>query len=292
MPHDVAPTSPSSKTPARESWAASLAQAEQHAASYLTATFPGLVAVLRGGPAEQRGLSFNDGGCGNVFVANYAERATLHGTGLHWDLWGAAVSSLHGGEHFVLVDADGEDVEEPRAAASGSYTDIYNEDLLVVRDDGTADLRFLDLSIDEMAQVLAALRDGLGRLRLRGCARCHQPQWRHSARLDSEHGICDSFTLACAECLPHADAEECAQARTGQPCTRQATRARAPRPHGGEDALASLLETFNGWDLVALAHTAVELFGSYGDVNDELSETQKDVLGRAAAFFDGDSETV
>ncbi|MGW0673420.1 hypothetical protein [Streptomyces sp. NPDC002746] len=225
-------------------------------------------------------------------MTTYSERATLRAHGLHWELWSAAVSALHVGEHFVLADADGSDVEEPRAAAPGSYTDTSDQDSLVIRNDGTADVRFFELSIDEMAHVLAALRKGLGRLRQRRCTRCHLPQRRHSARRSGEHLVCDSFTLACTDCLPHTDAEECAQARTGQPCTRQATRARASRPQGGEDVLASLLETFNGWDLAALAHTAVELFGTHGDVNDELSETQKDVLERAATFFDEISEPI
>ncbi len=290
MPHNITFTSHCPETAARQVWAASLSRAEQHAARYLTAAFPDLEISRSGGPAEQPGLSFERAGCGSVFVTTHSERATLRADGLHWELWSAAVSALHGGEHFVLVDADGSDVEEPRAAAPGAYTDTSDEDSLLIRDDGTADVRFFELSIDEMAHVLAALRDGFGRLCQRRCTRCHLPQWRHSARRSGEHVVCGSFTLACADCLPHADAEECAQARTGQPCTRQAARARASSPQGGEDVLASLLETFNGWDLAALAHTAVELFGTHGDVNDELSETQKDVLERAATFFDEISE--
>lgn len=289
MPHNITFASYCPETAARQVWAASLSRAEQHAARYLTAAFPDLEISRSGGPAEQPGLSFERAGCGSVFVTTYSERATLRADGLHWELWSAAVSALRGGEHFVLVDTDGSDVEEPRAAAPGSYTDTSDEDSLVIRDNGTADVKFFELSIDEMAHVLAALRDGFSRLCQRRCTRCHLPQWRHSAR-SGERVVCGSFTLACAECLPHADAEQCAQTRTGQPCTRQATRARASRPQGGEDVLASLLETFNGWDLAALAHSAVELFGLHGDVNDELSETQKDVLERAATFFDEISE--
>jgi hypothetical protein len=292
MPHNITFTSHRPETAARQVWAASLSRAEQHAARYLTAAFPDLEVSLSGGPAERPGLSFERAGCGSVLVVTRSEWATLRANGLHWELWSAAVSALHGGEHFILVDTDGSDVEEPRAAAPGSYTDTSDQDSLLIRDDGTADVEFFELSIDEMAQVLAALRDGLGRLRQRRCTRCHLPQWRHAARRSSEHVVCTSFTLACADCLPHTDAEECAQARTGQPCTRQTMRARTSRPQGGEDVLASLLETFNGWDLAALAHSAVELFGLHGDVNDELSETQKDALERAAAFFDENDESM
>ncbi|MDW4912544.1 hypothetical protein [Streptomyces californicus] len=287
MPHNVTSASVSSISAGREAWAASLAQAEHHAASYLTAIFPELVVVLRGGPAEQRGLSFHGVGCGSVFVTTYAEQATLHGTGLHWELWSPAVSAAHGGEQFVLIDTEGNDVEEPRAAASGcSYTDVYNQDSLVVQDNGTANLQFLDLSIDEMAQVLAAIRDGLGRLRQLGCTRCHLPQRRHGVPRTGELAVCGSFTLACPSCLPHPDAEDCSRARTGQPCTRRTMPTPAPRPRGGDDVPAQLLEEFSGWDLAALSRSAVELFGTHGDVNDDLSETQKDVLARAAEFFD------
>jgi hypothetical protein len=86
------------------------------------------------------------------------------------------------------------------------------------------------------------------------------------------------------------DAEQCAQARTGQPCTRRPAREPARRSQGGERVLALLLAEFNGWDLAGLARSAVELFGTYGDVNDEVSEAQKDLLERAAVFFDRISE--
>lgn len=290
MPYAPSFTSHSPESAAREAWAAAVNLIEQRTADYLTAALPGLEANLTGEMADPTCLSLDRPGCGNVLVIASPKSATLHGAGLHWEVWSPLIAALYDGEHFTLSDTDGAETEDPRAAAPGSYTDDSDRDSLIVRENGTADISVFDLDIDDMAHILAAIRGGLAHLRQQQCTRCHLAHWRHMSHPSTEKAVCDDFTLACTDCLQHAAAEQCAQARTGRPCTREAAHAQAHQPQGGADVLELLLGEFNGWDLAAIARSAVELFGTHGDVNDRLSETQKDVLERAAALFDRLSE--
>ncbi|MEU1824229.1 hypothetical protein ABZ502_17600 [Streptomyces abikoensis] len=290
MSYDTSFASHSRETTAREVWAAAVNVVEQRTADYLATALPGLAANRTGGTTDPTCLSFDRPGCGNLLVIVSPKYATLHGSGLHWEVWSPLIAALYSGEHFPLSDTDGTETEDPRATASGSYTDDSDRDSLIVRKNGTADISVFDLDIDDMAQVLAAIRGGLAHLRRQQCTRCHLAHWRHIDHHSTEKAVCDAFTLACTNCVQHADAEQCDQARTGRPCTRTAVSEQAHRRQAGEELLALLLGEFNGWDLAAIARSAVELFGTHGDVNDHLSESQKDVLERASTFFDRISE--
>ncbi|MEV8335071.1 hypothetical protein [Streptomyces niveus] len=285
MPHDLSFTSRSLETAAREGWADAVNLVEKRTADYLTVALPGLEANRAGGKADPTCLSLELPGGGNVLVITSPKYATLHGAGLHWEVWSLLVEALYGGEHFALSDTDGAETEDPHAAAPGSYTDDSDRDSLIVRENGTADVSIYDLGIGDMAQILASIRDGLTQLRQLKCTRCHLVHWRHTDPKNTDKSVCDSFTLACPDCLQHAASDLCTQARTRRPCTRKTARAQAHQAQGAADVLELLTSEFNGWDLAAIAHYAVERFGEYGEVNDHLSESQKDVLGRAATFF-------
>lgn len=249
---------------AEEVWAKSLETAAVRAADYLTSVLPGLSARAGADRAPTpTTLTFDLPGAGSGTVSlDDPYRASLELNDLPREVWAA----IHGlvfpdSYYFSARDETGFHPHDIRHSLPGRYTGECEErdaeDVLEVHADGRADLALYRLGVDLAARVLVVVRDAAGASGDRACTRCSLPLWRH--RQPGGSGTCRSFTS-----LPVPETS----------CDMAA------------EALAPLLDEFNGWDLRGLVASAVELYGEYGDPNDVLSTSQTNALQRAAVLLD------